>query len=139
MRMISMITASILLMVGCSSSTTTSGGCPVKKENLGKQIMIEGWAVNRAKASAQVVGSNFAVWIDEKEFRAWPKNIYSGGDTGKKVRVTGVLAEDHAYPVFVQRKGGPALQGVPVPEGTSMEEASHRWILKQVHWEAIEK
>ena len=91
------------MYIGCSSPTTQLGALQITEENLGKQIMVEGWAVNRAKVSAQVIDPDFALWIDENELHSWPNGYYSGGEKGRKIRVTGILTEDHALPVFIKK------------------------------------
>ena len=104
--------------------------------DLGKQITVEGFAVNR-KIGAELVGTDFSLWIEG--LSSWPKGYYSGGEKGKKVKVTGILAEDHGLPVFVPKKGEPPVQGIPVPKGTDLKKASHRYLLKNAKWELLEK
>ncbi len=60
------------------------------------------------------------------------------GDRGKRVKVTGVLTEDHALPVFIPKQGEPIPQGIPVPEATDLYQASHRYVLKEATWELLE-
>ncbi len=108
---------------------------PVARENIGKTITVEGWAVNRPMG-AELVGDDIHLWIDG--LNAWPDGFYAGGDRGKKVRVTGTLDEDHGLPVFVSGDNTLQRHGVPVPAGTDLDKASHRFILKQAHWQLIE-
>ncbi len=141
------------LWIAWGAMTLIFGGCPSDKDrprapakdragtaivsaaNLGKRITVGGWAVNR-RGGAEVVGTDFSVWIDSLD--AWPEGYYVGSDRGKRVKVTGVLAEDHGLPVFIQRKGEPIPQGIPVPEGTDLNKASHRYLLKEAKWELME-
>lgn len=135
-------------MTGCSTeqsaqSTSTekldsedSGKELVTAANLGKRITLEGQASNR-KIGAELVGSDFNVWIDG--ITDWPKEYRASGDKGKKVRVVGILAEDHGLPVFIPKEGEESIQGMPVPEGTDLEKASHRYLLKDAKWELIEE
>ncbi len=132
-----------LILGGCSSDQDHSrapakdqaGTSVVSAANLGKRITVKGWAVNRP-GGAEVVGTDFSVWIDGLD--VWPEGYYAGGDRGKRVKVTGILAEDHALPVFIQKKGEPIPQGIPVPEGTDLHKAGHRYLLKDVAWELLE-
>ncbi|MBU1535159.1 hypothetical protein KKF84_07550 [Myxococcota bacterium] len=101
----------------------------ITKNNLGKKITVEGWAVDR-KNGAAIHGEGFVVWI--ADFTSWPTGYYQGGDRGRKVRVTGILTEDHAHPVFIPMKGDPIVQGAPVPPGTDLKKASHRFLLKSI-------
>ena len=134
--------AMALVLGGCSSeedhprapAQAQAGTSVISAANLGKRITVEGWAVN-SKGGAEVVGDDFSAWIDGLDF--WPEGYYTGGDRGKRVKVTGVLAEDHALPVFIQKKGEPIPQGIPVPEGTDLHKASHRYLLKDATWELV--
>ncbi len=136
--------AMVLILDGCSSdedhprtpAKDQAGACVISAANLGKRIAVEGWAVNRP-IGAELVGDDFSIWIDGLDF--WPEGYYTGGDRGKRVKVTGVLAEDHALPVFIPEKGKPIPQGIPVPEGTDLYKASHRYLLKDARWELLER
>ncbi len=96
------------------------------KANLKKRVTLSGYAVNAKLGAILIVGQTH-VYL--KGLHSWPKGYYTGGDKGKAVEVTGVLSEDHGLPVFVPMKGGLAVQGMPVPEGTDLKKASRRWIL----------
>jgi hypothetical protein len=92
---------------------------------LGRIITVEGVAENR-KDGAVLRGGNFELWIPQ--LTGWP-------DPGTgRVRATGRLSEDHGRPVFVRRPGEPIVQGVEVPEGTDLREASRRWVLLDATW-----
>lgn len=92
---------------------------------LGKTITVEGVAENR-KDGAALRGEHFELWIPQ--LTAWPEP-----GTGR-VRATGRLSEDHGRPVFVRRPEEPIVQGVEVPEGTDLKEASRRWVLLDATW-----
>jgi len=124
----------LLFFAGCSAFSNQAGAPVVSTVNLGKEITVEGWAVDR-KIGAQLIGAGFDLWIDG--LSSWPEGYYTGGDKGKKVRVSGVLAEDNGLPVFIPQKGEPAVQGIPVPEGTDLEKARRRYILKDARWELL--
>ena len=111
-------------------------GSAVCDENLGKEITVVGWAVNR-KNGAELVGEGgIELWIHD--LASWPEGYYEGGDRGKKVKVTGILTQDHGLPVFVPKEGEPVVQGIPVEEGTDLEKASLRYVLKNARWELVE-
>ena len=105
----------------------------VSAANLGKRITLVGRAIDR-KGGATLVGEGFEVWIADLD--AWPDGD-RGGDDGRRLRVTGTLAEDHGLPVFVPRDDEPIVQGVPVPEGTDLDAASHRFLLRDARWEPL--
>jgi hypothetical protein len=109
----------------------TAGRRLVSADNLGKRITVQGGAVN-SRTGAKLVGRGFELWIDN--LNDWPEGFRDG-----KVRVTGVLAEDHGLPVFVPKRGEFPVQGMPVPEGTDLEKASHRYVLKDAKWALLEK
>ncbi len=105
---------------------------PVSAQNLGRRITVEGWAVNR-KGGAALEGDGFTVWMEGME--SWPAECCAGGARGRRLRATGVLAEDHGLPVFVPQQDQPIRQGIPVPEGTDLEVASRRFLLVDACWE----
>ena len=125
----------VLFVMGwCYPANCQPGATTVSRDNPSKRITVEGWVVNR-KGGAQLVGTDFKLWIGG--LAMWPNGYYSSGNKGKRVRVTGVLAEDHALPVFIPEEGEPPRQGIPVSEGTDMEKASHRYLLKDAGWELV--
>ena len=101
------------------------------KEQVGQHVTVTGQPVNR-KNGACLVTPDGEVWIEE--LSSWPENIAFGGQPGKELTVTGVLSEDNQLPVFIQKNNEPIAQGVPVPQGTNMEQASHRFVLKNATW-----
>ena len=112
-----------------------AGANAVADANLGKEITVEGWAVNR-KNGAQLVGDGFELWIED--LAGWPEGYYTGGDKGRKVMAKGILAQDHGLPVFVPKENEPIVQGIPVEEGTDLEKAGLRYILKKATWAPVE-
>jgi hypothetical protein len=103
----------------------------VTTANVGQTITVVGRAINR-KGGATLVGEGFEVWMTE--FDSWPDGYYRGGDDGELLTVSGVLGQDHGLPVFVPTPGEPIVQGVPVPEGTDLDQASHRFLLSDAKW-----
>jgi hypothetical protein len=51
--------------------------------------------------------------------------------------VTGKIIERHDLPVFVHEEGEPEMQGIPVPKGTDLDKASHRYLLSRVTWHVV--
>lgn len=107
----------------------------ISAANLGKRITVLGEPRN-LKLGAQLAGEGFDLWI--KGLDSWPDDVIPSGHTGKRLKVTGVLIEDHSLPVFVPKEGEPIKSGMPVPEGTDLKQASHRFLLDQATWEPAE-
>lgn len=122
------------VLASCSAIHSQTRAADVSAVNIGKRIIVEGWAVNR-KIGAQLIGTNFNLWIDG--LSSWPEAYYTGGDKGKKVRISGILAEDNGLPIFIPRKDEPVVQGIPAPEGTDLQKASHRYVLRDASWELL--
>jgi hypothetical protein len=49
---------------------------------------------------------------------------------GAWVRVRGTVVQRSDLPVFVQDPNAPIMQGMPVPEGTDLEQARKRWVIE---------
>jgi hypothetical protein len=96
------------------------------ESKLGQVITVEGTAVN-AKLGALVDTGSETLWIDG--MHSWPEDAWD-----KRVKVTGRVIERSDLPVFVQKEGEPMMQGIPVPAGTDIEKASHRFLLSEVQW-----
>jgi hypothetical protein len=122
------------ILAGCAPAPTQPAPNAVCMANLGQRLTVEGWAVNR-KNGAQLLTAKVDVWIDG--LASWPPGYYSGGEKGRKVRVTGILAADQGLPVFIPSPAEPPVQGLPVPPGTDLAQAGHRYLLKQAHWELL--
>jgi hypothetical protein len=100
------------------------------QSQLGKMVTLDGVAESR-KLGAALRGDGFDVWIDGLD--GWPSN-----HSGRRVRVTGILEERHDLPVYIQRPGDPPAAGIPVPEGTDLHKASHRYIVRNPKWSLIQ-
>ena len=101
------------------------------KQSLGKTITLKGKAINR-KLGAVLEHKDYHIWI--KGLSAWPEGYYRGGDDGKEIIVTGTVVEAYDLPVFIYKEGDPIRAGMPVPEGTDLRKASHRYILDKASW-----
>jgi len=119
------------LIVGCGCR---QGGAPVGRANLlqgsvGQRITLIGVAEPR-KIGAALRGDDFYVWIDG--LRDWPT-----GYVNHTVQVVGVLEVRQDLPVFVQRPGDLPKQGMPVPEGTDIDAASRRYVVRDATWDLL--
>ena len=93
------------------------------------RVAIQGTAYN-AKMGALIANDDGQVWVDLKE---WPSRV-----VGKTVRATGIWVTKRDLPVFEQKKSDPIRAGIPVPEGTDLEEASKHEVLSALQWEVVE-
>jgi hypothetical protein len=124
------ILTSIVSAEPAKSSSSRKNQKDPLAEQLGKEITLVGVAHN-LKVGARLSGENFTIFIDG--IYAWPEEMY-----GKKVSVTGTLIERHDLPVFVQEPGRKNLRsGIPVPKGTDLHAAAHRYLLKDAKWVVI--
>ena len=123
---------SLFVFCGCTT-TPHAPQTTFSKAQLGKRITLVGRALD-LKLGALLSLDNSAVWI--KGVDRWPDGYYLGGDTGKMVKVTGVLGEDHALPVYIEDENI-VISGIPMPKGTDLRKASHRYILKKAKWELL--
>jgi hypothetical protein len=94
--------------------------------NLGKKVTFSGEAESR-HLGAVLRGKGFSIWIDG--LHDWPDDL-----RGKRVSVTGTVIERHDLPVFIQNRANRGVQGIPVPKGTNLHEAAHRYLLKDATW-----
>jgi hypothetical protein len=101
---------------------------------LGQSITVEGTAQN-AKLGAVLSDGGSSIWIDELD--SWPEGFCVGEEPGKRVRVTGTVIERSDLPVFVPKEGEPPRAGIPVAEGTDLEKASRRFLLKDAKWDLV--
>lgn len=69
---------------------------------------------------------------------AWSVGVIPASDAalrstpgGARVRVRGVVAVRADRPVFIPKKGEPIMQGIPMPEGTDLEQARRRHVIDQ--------
>ena len=119
-----------------SSEFSPASSSLVTQENIGKQITLEGRCVD-SMSGALLVGEGFSIYLDGLD--RWPEGYYLGDDERTKVKVTGILSEDHGLHVFVQDEDDPVIKhGIPVPKGTDLKKASHRYILLNAEWELVE-
>ena len=130
----------ILLLVVLTSCTTLKEVNTLNKSKmnglLGQKIEIVGTAVNTKLGALIIAKDSTSIWIDEIE--SWLTGYYLEGLNGKTLKVTGTVIEKYDLPVFIYKEGD-SRSGIPVPEGTDLKEASHRYLLKNAKWEIISK
>ena len=115
---------------GCNSAPKKSLA-PRLEAFLGKQVTLVGIADPR-KGGPAIHGEDFYVWLVDVD--DWPANVAM-----KKVEVKGRLEEDHALPVFIDDPNNKlVIQGIPMPKGTDLKEASRRLILVHPTWRLVE-
>lgn len=120
---IAALTLSFIL--GCKSGGEGEmAGNPWAKK-LGQEVTVEGVAQD-AKEGALLEMADDTIWID---MDSWPNGL-----RGKRVVVRGKVIERYDRPVFVQKKDEPIKSGIPVPEGTDLHKASHRYLIANATW-----
>lgn len=129
----------VLLLIALTSCATITevNTSNDKKVNdlLGQKIVIIGTPVNRKLGAILITEDSTSIWIHGKE--NWPKRYYSGKDNRIKLRVTGIIIEKYDLPVYIHKEGDLPKAGIPVPEGTNLKEASHRYLIKNVRWKIL--
>lgn len=103
--------------------------------HVGRKVALEGMAVN-AKLGALLLAEGQAIWIDGLD--AWPPGFYSGGDQGKRLRVTGTVIKRDDLPVFVDKPGEPVRAGIPVQSERELETAKWRYLLQDAKWTVLD-
>lgn len=109
----------------------------LKKEDLksfiGKKITITGKPVNVKAGAILLVDDKIDLCMDDMD--RWPDGFYTSEEEPKTVKVTGILLERNDLPVYIPDDKNPIhQQGIPVLKGTDLEEASHRYLLKEYKW-----
>ena len=91
---------------------------------IGQTVTLVGVAEAR-KLGAALKGDGFEVWIDGLE--DWPAD-----QRGQRVQVVGILEERDDLPVFIADTADERAkqQGIPVPTGTDVREASRRYVVR---------
>lgn len=96
---------------------------------VGKKVVAlgeTGWRDGRFGATFQMNGRR--LWIDGLDL--WPEAIRSGSP----VVVTGRLAVRDDLKVFRVKAGEEFGEGLPVPDGYSLEESRKRYVLEEAEW-----
>ena len=134
MKILSIIICLLIpVLAGCSRhpSAVAVVRADSVRSLLGQRVTLSGIAEPR-KLGAAVRCDGFDVWIDG--LQDWPQDF-----TGHRVHVTGVLEERHDLPVFTADTPEERMrvQGIPVPSGTDLHEASRRYIIRDAKWTLI--
>lgn len=115
-------------LLSCHASENTPAAAPKPwAASVGETRTAVGIA-RTAKLGAVVLTKDDMVWIDGLD--AWPDDI-----EGKTVRVVGTVIERKDLPVFVTKPDEPQRTGIPIQEGTNLEEAATRYLLGNAKWE----
>lgn len=134
----------VLWICGCSATMQSGNDTGVRIEKpkeedlkplIGKKITVTGKTVNVKLGAQLILEGGAIIWMDGME--GWPVGFYEYEMQAKTVKVTGVLIEKHDLPVFIGDENGAIQQGMPIPEGTGIKEASQRYVLKKYKWVAI--
>ena len=97
------------------------------------EVFIVGTALESMVGPCVLQSSGVVVFIDGLAF--WPPGFYEGGRDGKRVVCRGRLVERYDLPVFEDKPDAPKREGIPVPPGTDMHEASRRYLLTSAEWD----
>ena len=125
-----------LILTSCSNYEVVSNLSQTNLDNLlGEKIVIEGTAMDGKLGALIDTKDKLSIWINGLNY--WPKGYYLGGNTGEKIRVTGILIKKYDLPVYIYNKGDIPKSGIPTPEGTDLKKASQRYLLKRAKWEII--
>ena len=99
----------------------------VSKELVGTVVVLKGQP-QRRKGGITIVGEGFEVWLVNEELLS--DEVFGDDATGPFMSFSGTLDEDQGLPVFIPDDSDLAVQGIPVPAGTDLEKASHRFLLR---------
>ncbi len=136
----------ILFVYGCSRNNKVISGNIITpnypqekdlKEFLGQKITITGKAINAKLGALLVVDGGTDVWMDD--LQNWPEGyyVYENDAETKTVSVTGTLFEK--YDVCVVNPNDSIIkQGVNLPKGSTVREASHRFLMKDYTWVVVD-
>jgi hypothetical protein len=104
-------------------------GEPRWQELVGRCVTAQGTVGGGAKTGALLDGGSWRIGLilDEPAAKRWWSL-----PAGSRIRVRAVVGERADRPVFVQKPGEPVTQGIPVPEGTDLDQARRRFVLEQV-------
>jgi len=105
-------------------------------KQVGETVRLTGKAINH-KICATLYVENSMIYVDLDSTTHWPDGLYHGGEDGELVQVTGTVAHRSMLPVFVQHPDDPPKQGMPVLEGTDLNEAAKAYVLEDVSWQRI--
>jgi hypothetical protein len=116
--------------VAATPADASAPGAVVEWSKLvGQCVIAEGYLTGGGKSPMRLIGGSWSIGIAPEAVRAGPGSPAAGGS---RVRVRGVVAVRADLPVFIQKPGELPMQGMPVPEGTDLEQARKRFVLEQI-------
>jgi hypothetical protein len=119
-----------------NNNTKTSINEPLKSL-IGKRITVKGKTVNLKGGAALILENGTQIWMDDME--SWPLGYFINEQDTKIVKVSGILIERNDLPVFIYKDNDSLIQqGIPMPEGTDLNKASHRFVFEKYEWVVVE-
>lgn len=141
-KILGILLLQVFCICGCSKAKQFQNDTTIIIEKLkeadlktlvGKKITITGKTVNVKGGAILLVEDEIDIWMDEMD--SWPDGYYNGEEDAKTVKVTGILMERNDLPVYIPDEKNPKYkQAIPMPKGTDLKEASHRYLLKEYKW-----
>lgn len=109
----------------------TDAGPPARhstfSELVGRCVVAEGYIGGGAKTGPGLTGGSWFIGLVLEADAGWGESMPGGA----RVRVRGTVAVRADRPVFIPKKGEPIMQGIPMPEGTDLEEARRRHVIER--------
>lgn len=141
-KILGILLLQVFCICGCSKTKQFQNDTTIIIENLkeadlktlvGKKITITGKTVNVKGGAILLVEEKIDIWMDEMD--SWPDGYYNSEEDAKIVKVTGILIERNDLPVYIPDEKNPKhKQAIPMPKGTDLKAASHRYLLKEYKW-----
>lgn len=128
----------LFILVSCSTGkiiTNLDEG--ELNKHLGKKVTIQGKTVNAKLGALLITENGNSIWINN--LKEWPEGYYLGDENCKTVIITGRIIQKNDLPVFIYKEGDPDRSGMPVPEGTDLEKAKQRFLIKKAKWKIIDE
>jgi hypothetical protein len=102
----------------------SSSAASLEPERFAQRCVVATGYASEAKIGSQIDlgGASLGVFFEQGDRWQVPN--------GTRVEIRGTMVERADLPVFVERPGELAMQGIPVPEGTDLEEARKRWVIE---------
>ena len=133
----------ICLSTSCSISNHFESNKPIENSQIedlntliDKKVTLKGKTFNMKLGACLVLENGKWIWMDGMD--SWPEGYFKSENNTKNVVVTGILIERFDKPVFIQNDKNEYFSGIPVPEGTDLKKASHRYLVKDFEWKVIE-
>ncbi|KMQ62378.1 hypothetical protein ACM40_08765 [Chryseobacterium sp. BLS98] len=104
------------------------------KEFIGKRITVTGQTINMKLGALLITENGESIWMEGMD--SWPDGYYVNESETKTVKVTGTLTEKNDLPVFIA-SDSTIQQGMPQPEGTDLETAGNRYLLKDYQYTVL--